>query len=63
MTYERPTYESGAAQRDAWPYRPQTPLEIIAAAKDPENLHALVMAFHGHRQSIREHEESRKEDQ
>jgi hypothetical protein len=40
--------------------RPQTPQEIVAAAMDPENLHALVTAFHDHRQSIREHEEIRR---
>lgn len=48
---------------DKWPERPQTDAEIAAAATDPENLRTLIQAFHDHRQSIREHEESRKEDQ
>lgn len=58
---ERPTYESGTVERDGWPARPQTPEELVAAAMAPENLHALVHAFWDHWQSIREHEESRKE--
>jgi hypothetical protein len=40
--------------------RPQNAAEIVAAAMKDENLIALVAAFHGHRQSIREHEESRR---
>lgn len=43
------------------PQLPQTPEEIVLAAMAPENLHALVTAFMAHRQSIREHEESRRE--
>lgn len=61
MTYERPTYESGAAGRDCWPHRPQTDREIFLAATNHTNVEALMEAFHDHRQSIREHEESRKE--
>ena len=49
--YRRPTYESGAMQRDR---------EIIAAATDWTNIKTLVQSFADHRQSIREHEESRR---
>lgn len=41
----------------------QTPQKIVDAATNPDNLAILVHAFHGHRQSIREHEESRREQQ